>query len=218
MAFEAGYNLYDYYTPTFYKYVNDQTIFVKAAQFINSFGSEENIIKNQRTIRIYLENLLSYRLEDIYLGPGKYISMYVKQEQEKRIPEDSPYRQNNHQVDLVWDPTTTNPPSVRLGIGRDPDTPTVNLTEKYGKQLPQSFANEITAFTLAYMEISERIDVGNTNPEALYKISYEDYSGEINGVTFHRVDGKEMRFDIGHSYLKDEFKRVLSSLVDKINE
>ena len=218
MAFENGYNLFNYVIETFNRYAEDQTIFIKACQYINSFGSDENVIKNFDKINAYLNSLLSYNFWSIY-RPGGYIQMYEEEKTKFKFSMENPHNKKEYQSpDLYWDAKTVL--KHYLCVARDgfPDDESMyrNLEDTYSIEFINSFIAEITAFTMSYSDLAYQATSSQGNPKSLFKVSYVD--NPARGFTIHRNDGMNLYIDCNSNFEKENVTRMLNDVIDTLKD
>ncbi|MDD3747734.1 MAG: hypothetical protein PHD70_14840 [Anaerostipes sp.] len=192
MAFENGYNVYDYCQHAFKKYKNDSLVFVKALQIVQSFSCRSDYPYCINELDEAVKHILGESISDFAYMINRYVTYLEEQ--------------------MIWDPRE----ALNIdGKDFDPDTQdiTIDLLSEYDKEegdrIAENFKNDIKAFCITLKPIFDKIFMMEDNPLGIKKVMVdENTSSEKRSIRLIRNDDKYLDVRLN----SDEIKSLIDAL------
>lgn len=185
MAFENGYNMFDYCFEIFKHYKEDDTIFMKALPILYYFQEREDYPYCLRELDKAFKNILGESLTDIAYCSGKYIEL----------------------EEMHWNVNET-------GMGKA-EKIIEGLSEKERSRLARKFEREFKAFCITIRPALNEIFMMENHPMRLKQLTYQRLFGDEGyNIRIIRNDNKKLDLiakeeDI--KFLIDSLKRIESN-------
>ena len=167
MAFENGYNMFNYCEELFAKYKEDKLIFYKALQILSVFERRNDYPYCTDELSEVCEKMLGYDLNCVTDFLWKYtLSNQIEWNARKVLS-----CKEDKEVNLIEE-----------------------FTEEEGNKIVTNFKNEMEAFFITLTPLFENLFMGESSAPRIDRIAQKQTYGEDKTIRFIRKDGET--FDI----------------------
>lgn len=182
MAYENGYNMFDYCGSLFEKYIEDRLVFYKALQVFSAFESRKDYPYCTDELSDVCERVLGYDLGWISDFLWKYTVALSK--------------------DMIWDARNV------LFVDKYPDGNMISeFSKEEGDKLVSNFKNDMEAFFITLTPLFEDLFLGETSASRIGKIAQKQTYGDEKTIRFIRKDGKTFDFSV----TKDDIEKIIDA-------
>lgn len=193
MAYENGHNVYNYCTPLFERYIEDNMIFTKALQIVQYFETRSDYPFCINELDDAIEKILNTTISGMAHYEAKFINYDLGIDQ------------------MEWDPChVLGEEEIEVNLLEK-----LNVTEKCSK----NFQNDLEAFCITLKPVFDAIYQQQDNLMQLKKVTYKNVSNRDRGVIrFIRNDDEYFDIDMNYRDVKFLIKTLEGLLGENDNE